>query len=286
MKNRIILAALAASLLSCSAHAADMPLKAPPLPVPLSAIAGSGFYVGFNGGAAAADQSYQFVTLPGAAAGANGKLFPAGVMGGATVGFGGSLGGIYAAVESDFDYDVTAGETGCAFAATAKLTVNSRCGAKNSWLLSQRLVLGVPLSGLTGAVGKINTTKLAAPSQWPIPIALPTNISVSNVMPFVTGGIAERNVAAYVDPTGMLPSVKGKEAMFPGGHAQEWLVGYVVGGGIRVPLATGWSAKAKYDYIGFNKSFVPANATAGFFNPATFKQINEQRLVMGLDYHF
>lgn len=281
------LAALCAVLAFSSfnlAYAADMPIKAPPLPIALS---GSGFYLGVNGGAAAADQQYQFITLPGTATsapgGVNGKLFPAGIMGGATVGFGGSVGGLYAAIETDYDYDVAHAETTCAYGA-----VSSRCGMHNSWLLSQRLVLGVPLSGITGAIGKVNTNGFTPPSQWPIPITMPATLSASNLMPFITAGIAERNVSAYVDPTGTPPVAPSKkEGLFPGASGQEWLIGYIVGGGLRLPLATGWTAKAEYDFIGFNKSFVPSNAAAGLFPSGTaFKTVSEQRLVMGLDYHF
>lgn len=245
--------ALLASIIagSWSARAADMPIKAPPL-----ALSGSGLYLGINGGAAIADQAYDFVTLPG-----TGTLHPAGAMAGVTLGFGGSLGGLYAAVESDFDYDFTRSETSCGV---------SRCGARDSWFLSQRLVLGVPLSGLTGALAKIPAGSLAPPSQWPVPISVPASLSASAIMPFVTGGLYERDAAAFI--TGQ-------------GHADEWMLGYGGGGGLRVPLAAGWSAKAQYEYIIFNRNFVPAGTAAGLF-PATFKALNEQRLVLGFDYHF
>jgi opacity protein-like surface antigen len=262
--------ALLASLAALPAFAADLPLPTK-APVPLSAIAGSGFYIGINGGAAGSGESYNFITAPGTAAAAPspfapGKVYPAGAMTGLTVGFGGTLGGVYAALESDFDYDFTRGQSACGFGG-----VMTMCGANNSWLFTQRVVLGLPLSSLSGVASKIPTSA-ASPSQWPVPISLPTNISVGNLMPFVTAGIAERNVSAFV--TGY-------------GNGQEWLVGYDVGGGLRMPLASGWSAKVQYDYIGFNKSFVPASTTVGLFpTTATFKAINEERLIAGLDYHF
>lgn len=283
------LAALAlcalASVSACNyAYAADMPLKAPPLP--LSNF--SGFYLGLNGGAAVADQKYNFVTQVGTAASAGlpGKLYPAGIPVGATLGFGGSLGGLYAGVEADFDYDFTASSNPCAWPVAGAVTVSTTCGTKNSWLMAQSVILGIPFASISGAASKSQQLHgLAPPSQWPVPISVPASITSSNIMPFVKAGIAERNVSAFVDPLSM-----GKTT-FAGGTAKETLVGYVIGGGLKIPLATGWTAKAEYDFFGFNKSFVPAQNTTAMlatpiFNTAAFKQTNEQRLIMGLDYHF
>jgi opacity protein-like surface antigen len=288
MMKRHLFAAVAMLALAPAAFAADMPIKAPKAAAPANGV--TGFYLGINGGMTAADQSYQFITAPGTSTsvgGPGGTLFPAGGIVGVTAGFGGALGAAYAAVEGDFDYDFNRAETSCTFAG-----ISTRCGSKDSVLMTQRAVFGVPLSAITGAAGQFKLpTTLAPPSQWPVPINVPANFAIGNLMPFVTAGIAERNVSAFVDPTGIpVPagSPKGtKEALYAGGSGTEWLVGYVVGGGLKMPISNGVTAGVEYDFIGFNKSFVPANATAGLFpTTANFKQTNEQRLLAKVDFGF
>lgn len=276
--KRVVLISLMSALALSSAFAADMPVKVLPHNVAVAAAPSvSGFYVGANFGAAISQQSYQFITIPGAS---STKLFPAGAMGGLTVGFGGNVGGAYLGAEGEFDYDFTAGESACNFGG-----VSTRCGAKNSYLLTQGIVLGIPLSAITGLAGKAQPTGLTPPSQWPIPIALPTNLSVGNLMPFTKFGIAERNVSAYLDPTGTLPVAPSKTpGYFGGSTGSETMVGWMVGGGVKMPIAVGWNAKVEYDLIGFNKSFTPTGGNANLFNPATFKQVNEQRAIFGIDY--
>jgi opacity protein-like surface antigen len=290
-RNLVVMAALAAVVASnvAPAHGADMLLPKMPVKALAPPVTNwSGFYVGLHGGAAVANQQYNFITQLGTSASVGGvlpgKLYPAGIPVGATLGFGGSLGGLYAGVEADFDYDFTASSGPCAWPVMGAVTVSTVCGTKNSWLMDQAIVLGIPFASITGAAAGKTVPGLVQPSQWPIPIALPSSITASNIMPFVKAGVAERNVSAFVDPVNV-----GKTA-FAGGSSTETLIGFLVGGGLKIPLATGWTAKAEYDYIGFNKSFVPAtNAptlASPIFNSATFKQTNEQRLVMGLDYSF
>ncbi len=109
---------------------------------------------------------------------------------------------------------------------------------------------------------------ITPPSQFPIPLAVPTNLSAASIMPFVAAGVAERDVKACI--TGL-------------DCGSQWMAGVLVGGGIRSAIAANWSVKAEYDYIFFNKAFTPINATALF--PGTFKTLNEQRVMFGIDYH-
>lgn len=281
MKRIAIIAAL---LGSCAvAYAADMPIKAP-LPLPVTGL--SGFYIGANVGASGSGQQTQFITAPGtatAAGGLPGKLYPSGVPVGGTVGFGGSLGGLYAAVEAEFDYDFnsTSGQCSWAIPGAGAIGVNTTCGSKNGMLMTQGVVLGIPFSSLTGALASRKIAALTPPSQWPIPVTVPTSISASNIMPFVKGGIAERNVSAFVDP------VTVGATRFAGGDGKETLIGYLVGGGLKVPLAAGWTATAEYNYIGYNKQFIPASTVStGIFTQSTFKQTNDQSLKFKMDYGF
>ena len=228
-----------------------MPVKAPAAP---ALLAGSGFYVGGNFGAAASSQAFDFITLPG-----TGNMHPAGVMTGLTLGFGGSCGGAWCAIEIEGDYDFTHAETACA--------IGDRCGTHNSWWLAQKVVLAAPLSSMTGAASKLG---IAAPQQLPIPLALPTNFLAATFMPGVVLGLAERNVRAYVVDLG---------------QASQWMVGPLAGVVLRQAITTGWTAKLEADAILFNKHFEPSGNAPGVL-PATFKSLPEYRAMLGADYHF
>jgi opacity protein-like surface antigen len=257
---------LAFSVAAFPAYAADVPLKAPKkfLEPLTAAAAGSGLYVGINGGMAFTGQQYDFVTLPGlaeVASGGTGKLYPAGGMAGLTLGFGGPIGSAYAAIENDFDYDFTQASTSC---------MVGRCSSKNSWFLAQKVVFGAPLPTIAGVIP--NKAGLTPPSQWPIPIAVPTNFTMSSIMPAVVAGIAEHNISACATLDGTNLSC-----------GNRWVSGLLLGVQLRFAVAQGWSMKAEYDYVFFRHSFTPTAALPLFVGQ--YKQLNEQVLRIGVDYH-
>jgi len=256
MTRRLSVLAAVGALLASPAFAADMPTKAAPASAQPALY---GLYVGVHGGAGWANQQYDFVTIPGVV---TGDIHPAGVMGGATLGFGGAIGAAWAGVEADFDYDFTRASSGCGDA--------GNCTVKNGWFMTQGLVFGVPLPAIMGVLPQSGAIK---PNQWPIPLAAPTNISAASIMPAIKAGLAERNVSACATPIGAGNTVCD----------QRWMLGPFVGAQLRSAISQNWTAKIEYDYVFFNKSWTSPDATV--LGPAKFRSLNEQRTVIGLDYH-
>lgn len=250
--RRLFWLLLAVPLLSPAALAADMPVKAPPrVAVPVTPW--SGIYFGVIGGGAKTRGEFSFLNVPG-----SGDITPSGLLVGGLVGFGAfTASNTLFAVEVDGSYDFTKSDTTCV------LVLN--CEMKSSWFLTQRLVVGAPLGAITGSVPRAAP---AAPSQWPVPLNVPNSLSAANIMPYLTAGIAERRLEACVTKVGC---------------EQEWLVGWVAGGGIKVPIAQAFSMDLQYLYVGYNKHFIPAGGPMIF--PTDFKTSNEQMLRIGLTGH-
>lgn len=254
----MLLALGALSLLGSPVSATDMPMKAPTLqlPAPIQPLNATGFYLGVNAGGSFTGQEYDFVTLPGVASGQQ-KLYPAGFMAGATIGFGGAVGSMNAAFETDWDYDFTKASVGCG---------SATCASRNSLFFAQKIVIGAAIPTIAGAVPR--NTSLTPPSQWPIPINLPSNFSMANLGINLVAGMAEHDIAASVTGAG-------------GGF--RWISGPLAGVQLKAAIAKNWNTKVEYDYIWFKNSFTPQGATGLF--PATFQQFNEQRVTFGLEYH-
>ena len=194
-----------------------------------------------------------------------GNLKPSAGLAGLTVGFGGYLGqgGMYLGVEADGDYDFMTQSVGCA------MILN--CKERGSFLLTQRAIVGLP--GLGSPLPQLgNLPAVPAPSNWPVPINLPTTITGANIMPYATGGIAERLIKA---------GVLGQ------GEQQDWLWGPAVGGGVRLPITPQDSLDMHYLFINYNKSFVPAcSACTPLFAGSAFKAATENVVAVGWQHHF
>lgn len=269
-------------LTTVAAAAADMPLKAPaPAPTDLS-----GFYIGAHAGASGSSQQTDFITKAGTAAavGLPGKLYPTGIPAGGLVGFGTSLGSFYGAVEGDFDFANNKASSTCSWPIAGNIGVNTICGSKPGWISTQRAMIGITLPSLTGAAAQAGRNlNWTPPSQWPLPVAVPAGLASAPIMLLANVGVAEKQVNGYVSPTNV-----GK-VVFPGGSQSETLMGFLVGGEVKVPLAVGLNATMRYDHIMWNKQFVPAQQAASavtLFNSATFKQQSEDRLLAGLELGF
>jgi len=171
---------------------------------------------------------------------------------------------MYLGVEADVDYDFTKSNNTCLLVADCKI--------KSGFFLTQRLILGATLPGL---MNQAQARGLAAPAQWPVPLTVPANFSASQIMPYLTGGVAERRTEACIsDPLNL---------GLPTGCEQQWLVGWTAGGGIKIPVSSGVSFDLSYLYVGWNKHFSPTSPVAIF--PTDFKASNEQVLKAGLQFH-
>lgn len=248
MFRKLIIAAACAALSASSVFAADLP---PVFKAPAPVVASgpwSGFYAGVNIAGAMTNGAFDFVTIPG-----TGNIHPTGIMPGITVGAGIWYGAAYFGIEADAAYDFIKTDNTC--------VVVLDCKIKSSFFMTERLIIGMPLSAMTGATLAKAT---AATGAWPVPLSLPQSAWAANLMPYATGGIAERRIEACVDSQ-MLGMSQG--------CAKEWLIGVAGGGGFRLPVSTNVSLDLSVIYVNYNKSFVPASTTPIF--PGTFIAKNE-----------
>lgn len=247
-------------VLACigSANAADLPRKAAAAPPASSPFAG--FYVGIHGGVGWANQRYDFVTVPGIV---TGNVYPAGAMLGATIGFGGTAGAAWLGAEADFDYDFTRASSGCGIAGT--------CSTKNSAFLTQGIVFGAPLTAITAAIPQPAVTP---PSQWPIPLNVPSNLSMATIMPAIKVGIAERSVSACATP------IAGDNTEC----ASRWMAGPYAALQLRIAVAQNVTAKAEAGYAWFGQSWTSPNGSL-VFGQAQFKSLGEGIARLGVDFH-
>lgn len=230
-------ATLVCSLIG-SAIAADMPQPVKAV-APVAASNQSGFYFG---AVAFADKSRgNFGT---------GDITPSGTMGGIVAGYAAFAGQALFAVEADGEYDLARDKKPCGAV--------DMCDVKPTWFMSQRIVIGMPLASLTGAVQRATT---AAGTQWPVPLNVPASLSAATALPYLTAGIAERRFQSCID----------------GDCNKLWRAGWTAGGGFRVPISAGITADIGYLYVGYRKHAVE---TLPGFSPAS-----EQIAKAALHYH-
>jgi opacity protein-like surface antigen len=242
MKATTILAVLA--VLTSPAMAADLPAKAPVAPQTYTA---GGLFIGINGAGAQTNGAFNFLDVPG-----TGNLHPSGGMAGLTAGYGLWTGRAYFGLEVDADFDFTKQNVTCA--------TDANCKIKQGWFFTQRAVVGTSIGTISGVAASRGVT--------PQGFGVPTSAWAAALIPYITGGVAERRLEACIDP---LPCGK------------EWLVGWTVGGGLKMPISTQMSLDLTYLYVSWNKNFSPTPSLGAPFT--TFKAIDEQILKVGLSYH-
>jgi opacity protein-like surface antigen len=255
-------AAFALAMVASQAPAADLPAK---VPVPNSGL-WSGIYFGVNG--AGAKLSSAFSTTSDLPISGTGNVHPSGAMAGLTLGAGFWNGNVYLGLEADADYDFSKSNVTCVRTAIPVQDVilldSGNCRVKSGFLFTERVLLGATLGGITNAAVVRGAT---APTNWPVPVSAPTSIYAATIMPFATAGIAERRLEACIDPIGC---------------NKQWLVGWTVGGGLKLPVSTNMSIGLTYLYIDWNKHFNPAGPKV-FLD--IFKAGSEQLIKLNLDYH-
>lgn len=252
----VLALALGVSLFApAPSFAADMPAPAVARKAFAAAPAAtwaSGFYIGANGAGAKSSAQFTMLAIPGA-----GDVRPSGAMAGVTLGAGAWLGGLYVGAEADGDYDFSKAKVACGFSP-------ADCRMRDGYLLTQRVLLGATLPGLMTAAQQRGAS---APAQWPVALDVPANLSASVVMPYLTGGVAERRTQACVDAVGC---------------NKEWLIGWTAGGGVKIPLSQTVSMDIGYLYVNWNKHFNPAGAPVF---PGDFHATSEHMLKAGLQVH-
>lgn len=220
-------------------RAADMPTPKPS-PVAVVQTAGAGIYVGGLFADAKSRGNFEGIGVDTKAAGA---------MGGALIGYAGYLQTTLFAFEADTQYTWGRDDRQCG---------NVACDMRPSWLLTQRVVVGMPLTSLTGATQRA----AAAPaSQWPVALTVPASLSAATAMPYVTAGVAERRIETCEQVS----------------CAKTWAVGWTLGGGFRIPISAGFSADIGYLYVNFGKHRDTSEPT--------FSATSEQIMRAAVHYH-
>jgi opacity protein-like surface antigen len=256
--KKLVLATLAAAALAAPACAADMPAKA--APAAPAATPWSGLYFGAVGAGAktAVDAANtEFLTIAG-----SGNIRPTGLMAGGLIGAGTWAGNLFLGIEADASYDFSKADKPCVTGATDEVLLVTGCQVKSSWLLTQRLVVGAQMNAITGAARRAAP---ASVTQWRDTLNVPSTFAASTIMPYITGGIAERRTETCV----------GDDC------TKRWLIGPVVGGGLRVPVSSGMSLGVEYLYANYNKHFNTPGTPS-----VEFKAISEHLGRISLTGHF
>jgi opacity protein-like surface antigen len=250
MMKRLLLGSALLCAAIGSTWAADMPVKAPVQVVTQTPY--TGLYFGVLGAGAKTPTDVEFLNIPG-----SGNIKPSGLMAGGLVGAGTWRGAMFVGLEADGSFDFSKAKQPCA--------VLTDCTIKSGWLLTQRVVIGAQLADLTGAARRIAP---ASGTQWRDQLALPSTLSGSTIMPYLTAGIAERRTEACVSDA----------------CSHQWLIGPTGGGGLRIPIASGVSVGAEYLYVRYDKHFSPAGGPPIF--AADFKAISEHIGRVSLTGHY
>jgi outer membrane immunogenic protein len=257
--GRILMGCAAVCALSCSANAADLPVKARPMPVPIEVYNWTGFYVGGHAGVGFDDPDYATmqrftgggrVPHPLQSGTLNDRIFG---FGGAQAGYNMQFGSWVAGIEADISA-VTPG-TGRLFLTEGPIgyTVNQ---TGNEWFGTVRARAGYlftprTLAYITGGLAYGQTRNASQIVTGPGPIGL---------FAFNTG------------PTGV--------------HA-----GWTAGAGLEYMLDPKWSVTAEYKYIDLGNAIGGAptiivfngGQTGVFTSSGNFRAHTVQ---IGVNYHF
>lgn len=246
--RKVLLASVSAAVLCTSAAmAADMPVKARPLPVAVPAW--TGFYIGLNAGYAWGNSDPDLIGDPnapplflGPATSPPPDLRPKGFIGGGQLGYNWQSGQWVVGGEIDFSgIDAKADASLSPFFAGKGTNRTVTWSSQYDWLFTARLRAGF----------------LVAP----------------NWLLYATGGLAVTQVKDSVVCTAGVGAACGNTG--GGGSSVTWsdtetLVGGTIGGGIETLLAPNWTARVEYLYAKF-KDTTPGvtSTTGGPFSPTT-----------------
>jgi len=225
MHKSVLLLASLAALQATAASAADMPLKAPP--VPYASYSWTGFYAGGEvGGGWATSQSTILTQTPGATP----PLFPVGYVA-SPIDYSGPLGGFYAGANYQF----------------------------------QQFVVGIDgdynWAGLTGTGADTNPANGATSSHsnqinWVATVTGRVGLAFNNVLLFAKGGWGWAGFAessATSNGAGVLKNTSTGTSTHDG---------WTIGGGLEYGLSPHLSAKLEYDYIKFDTATVTITETS------------------------
>ena len=241
MIKSLSLGATLVTILAGAAQAADMPLKAPP--VPIAVYNWTGFYVGINGGYgfSARDEDVvwneTFATTPFFGPASAGSLNPAGAFGGVQVGYNQQLGSLVVGIEADLQ------GAGISDSATGVTTPYLAPG-------------GVASMTSKNSVGWFGTVRPRLGFAW------------DRTLLYATGGLAWGGIThemQWSDNFGFST---------PQDRVSSSQVGYVLGGGIEYGFSHNLRLKLEYQYLDFGTTHYKAPELFGPGGAATAFAIN------------
>ena len=277
------IAAAAATAMTFSAQAADMPVyKAPMAPVP--SLGWTGFYLGANaGGSIGTDSTRQTATFSSTALGANGLLDssgrynPTGWVAGGQIGYNWQVSAFVFGLEADWQGSLQKDHrNNCTPPATLALF---GAGANG---------FGYCLSG-EQKITNIGTARARA------------GFDRHGALWYVTGGLAWGTVKendAFVGSanTTIFPAALQPGPFLPGTASfSSTRTGWTLGAGVETMIAGGWSAKLEYLYvdlgnisntlpIGINPAFGAAFTTGGLASATSTSHVRDNIVRLGLNY--
>jgi outer membrane immunogenic protein len=271
MKKILLTGAALATLIGTPALAADMAVKAPPMPAPVPAWSWTGFYIGVNAGYAWGDSNHNSIlSCPGAVgtctysipanlatvtAAASGSVRPQSFTGGGQAGYNWQAGAWVYGVETDLSAFKLKGSRAAAGpfpAAASSFAVGTSLEADGLFTARARLGVLITPAALLYATGGLAVTELKL-----------ANTFADNFTP-QTLGASSNNVTK---------------------------AGWAVGGGVEWKFVPQWSAKLEYMYVDFGSvstTLVTNNAFAFPFvnSMSTSADLKANIVRVGLNYQF
>ena len=276
MKRFLLSALFVAS--AVPALAADLPVKARPMPPPVAVWTWDGFYIGLNGGYSwgRAGRDITFfnpatgvVILPPIGSGSTND---ANLRGGV---FGGQIGYNWQTSNWVFGLETDAQWTG------QRGSANFLCGGT--------VTGGVCLPGLTFLpVGALGTAAVVDQNlEWFGTFRGRLGVTVTpSVLLYATGGAAYGTIKTDVALAGFTPN--GTPISIAGSSSNSRL-GWTVGAGIEAMFASNWSAKLEYLYVDLgtvSSSAVLSTGTGIGIGASLNSRITDSIVRAGINYHF
>jgi outer membrane immunogenic protein len=264
MNKVVITLAAIAALIYTRASAADMPLKATPIPPQI--YSWSGCYVGGTIGGAFGRSSYSgdpagdFLTpepigepsiIPNLAAITTGALDPSSAIGGGEVGCNWQINSFVIGLEGDF----------------------------SSWNLSKLSVLNGP--GDPEAPGTTLTATTSEDSHWLATVRPRLGVALSNWLFYGTGGVAFSRAAfsqsVFFSASGSVMT----------GSTASILTGWTAGAGVEYGITPNWLLKAEYLFVDFpSQHLTESNPAFPTFFATASNRLSASIFRVGLDYKF
>src|SRR4051794_26523120 len=289
MKKLAIAAVVGSALLTgiVTASAADMAIKAAPIPAPVPVFSWTGFYIGANvggawtgnnGGSDFAPLFPPFIVLPPAVAIPTliprpldvlpGGGRPRGVMGGGQIGYTGQVNQFVLGVEADAVGSGLKGST-----ASASRTIGAP-------------IFAVPVTQtVTVDFGHV---------EWMASFRGRAGFAVNQALFYVTGGAAVAefggSTTTLVNGPGISIPAAGSYVATNGGSTTRW--GWTVGGGIEWAFSQNWSVAGEYRHTDFGNrstSFdIPSGLAAApiFATGTSSSRVTVDQATARLNYRF